>query len=173
MANRYRDAMYVGVATHLPQRIVPHRNDTGSDFCTRRGLHRLFWAERGETVGDCIAHEKRLKRWHRQWKFDLIEKGNPEWNDLYDLLVRSDLAPEAKLGPGSRPGRRIGLDKANSARTFRIWSIAAVQWLRGWPGNYSVDREDGDDKSVDFRLVAVWLDPACDRCVARGNSPFA
>jgi putative endonuclease len=29
-----------------------------------------------------IAREKQLKRWHRQWKINLIEQGNPEWRDL-------------------------------------------------------------------------------------------
>jgi putative endonuclease len=87
MANRYRGTMYVGVTASLPQRIFQHRHGTGSDFCARHGLHRLVWAERGEAILDCIAHEKRIKRWRRQWKFDLVEKANPEWNDLYDLLV--------------------------------------------------------------------------------------
>jgi putative endonuclease len=32
--------------------------------------------------------EKQIKRWRRQWKFDLIEKMNPEWEDLYLLLNR-------------------------------------------------------------------------------------
>jgi putative endonuclease len=34
-----------------------------------------------------IAHEKRLKRWRRDWKFALIERGNPEWRDLYDQIL--------------------------------------------------------------------------------------
>jgi putative endonuclease len=87
MADRYRGTIYVGVTNDLPQRIFQHREGTGSDFCARYGLYRLVWAERGETIQDCIAHEKRIKRWRRQWKFELIEKANPAWNDLYDLLV--------------------------------------------------------------------------------------
>jgi len=38
-------------------------------------------------IEDCITHEKRVKRWRREWKFALIEKGNPDWLDLYDQLV--------------------------------------------------------------------------------------
>ncbi len=67
MTNRYRGTLYIGVTTNLPQRVFQHRNGTGSEFCKPRGLRRLVWAERGETILDCIAHEKRLKRWHRQW----------------------------------------------------------------------------------------------------------
>jgi putative endonuclease len=30
-----------------------------------------------------IAREKRLKRWRRDWKIELIEKSNPKWRDLW------------------------------------------------------------------------------------------
>ena len=84
---RYRGTLYVGVTADLPRRIYQHRDGSGSDFCARYALHRLVWAERGDTIEDCIAHEKRVKRWRRAWTFELIERGNPDWNDLYDFLV--------------------------------------------------------------------------------------
>ncbi len=87
MADRYRGTIYVGVASYLPARIDQHRNGGGSDYCARYGLDRLVWAERGESIESCIAHEKRLKRWRRVWKFALIEQGNPEWHDLFDRLA--------------------------------------------------------------------------------------
>jgi putative endonuclease len=87
MANRYRGTIYVGVTADLAARIFQHRNGTGSDFCVRYGLNRLVWAERGQSIEDCIAQEKRLKRWQRQWKFDLVERGNPDWADLYDQIM--------------------------------------------------------------------------------------
>lgn len=87
MADRYRGTMYVGVTADLPARIFQHRQGSGSDFCARYGLQRLVWAEQGNSIEDCIAHEKRLKRWRREWKFDLIERANPEWLDLFDALI--------------------------------------------------------------------------------------
>ena len=87
MADRYRGTMYVGVTSHLAARICQHRSGQGSDFCARYGLVRLVWAERGDDIARCIAHEKRLKRWRRQWKFDLIERANPDWHDLFDVLA--------------------------------------------------------------------------------------
>jgi putative endonuclease len=83
MADRYRGAMTADLAA----RIYQHRNGSGSDFCRRYGLKRLVWAERGDRIEDCIVHEKRVKRWRRAWKFALIERGNPDWLDLYDMLV--------------------------------------------------------------------------------------
>jgi len=87
MADRYRGATYVGMTADLAQRIHQHRTGTGSGFCERYGLKRLVWAERGDEILDVIAHEKRVKRWRRAWKFELIERGNPDWIDLYDRLI--------------------------------------------------------------------------------------
>jgi putative endonuclease len=87
MADRYRGTMYVGVTADLVHRIHQHRSDDGSDFCARYGLRRLVWAESSDDIADCIAHEKRIKRWRRAWKFALVEGGNPDWHDLFDLLV--------------------------------------------------------------------------------------
>eukprot|EP01037_Dinobryon_pediforme_P013202 gene13202-13308_t len=87
MADHYRGTMYVGVTANLAARIYQHRQRTGSHYCAGHGLHQLVWAERGETIEACIAHEKRIKRWHRAWKFDLIERANPDWIDLYETLA--------------------------------------------------------------------------------------
>ncbi len=35
---------------------------------------------------DAILREKRIKKWRRTWKLELIEKQNPQWIDLYDDL---------------------------------------------------------------------------------------
>jgi putative endonuclease len=86
MANRYRGAIYVGVTSNLAARIYAHREGRGSLIVRERGFTRLVWAERFEDIEHAIAFEKRLKRWRREWKFELIEKVNPDWHDLYDTL---------------------------------------------------------------------------------------
>jgi len=79
--------MYVGVTANLAARAAQHHDDEGAAFCRRYRLHRLVWAEHLPSIVDAIAHEKRLKRWQRAWKFALIERGNPEWRDLYEELI--------------------------------------------------------------------------------------
>ncbi|MEG3153453.1 GIY-YIG nuclease family protein [Sphingomonas sp. RB1R13] len=86
MSDRYRGTMYVGVTADLAARAFQHRTGEGSDFCRRYGLTRLVWAEHGDSITDCIAHEKRVKRWRREWKFALVEQANPDWLDLHDTL---------------------------------------------------------------------------------------
>ena len=86
MADRYRGTLYVGVTAHLHARILQHRSGEGSDFCRRYGLNRLVWVDYGDSITECIAQEKRLKRWRREWKFALVEQANPDWRDLSDAL---------------------------------------------------------------------------------------
>ena len=87
MADRYRGTLYVGVTVDLALRVGQHRESSGSDFCARYGLARLVWAEQCNSTDAAIAHEKRVKRWRREWKFALVEKGNPDWVDLFDRLL--------------------------------------------------------------------------------------
>ena len=86
MADRYRGTMYVGMTSNLAARVQQHREGTGSDFCARYGLTHLVWADRLADITECIAHEKRIKRWRRDCKFALIERANPDWVDLFDRL---------------------------------------------------------------------------------------
>jgi putative endonuclease len=51
-------------------------------FTARHGVKRLVWFEVHETMASAIRREKQIKRWHRQWKIELIEKENPSWRDL-------------------------------------------------------------------------------------------
>jgi putative endonuclease len=88
MADRYRGTMYVGSTADLPARISQHRDGQGSKFCAKYGLTRLVWAELLPTMQEAMDQEKRAKRWRRDWKFALIEKGNPDWRDLFgDVLM--------------------------------------------------------------------------------------
>ncbi|MFK3888953.1 GIY-YIG nuclease family protein [Sphingomonas sp. NPDC079357] len=87
MADRYRGTMYVGVTADLILRVAQHRIGKGSEFCARYGLTRLVWAGSSEQTDACIAHEKRLKRWRREWKFALIERENPDWLDLFERFA--------------------------------------------------------------------------------------
>ena len=74
--------LYIGVTNDLARRIEEHRGGAVKGFTSRYGLGRLVWYETFDRVTDAIAHEKRLKRWNRAWKIQLIEELNPGWEDL-------------------------------------------------------------------------------------------
>ena len=86
MTNRPRGVLYIGVTATLPSRVHQHRNGKGSAFCKRYKLTRLVYAEQHASIQDAIAREKAMKAWKRDWKIELIEQGNPQWLDLWDLM---------------------------------------------------------------------------------------
>ncbi len=86
LANRQRGTLYVGVTNDLVRRAYEHREGLVGGFTKTRGVKTLVFFERHDDIEHAIAHEKRLKRWRRAWKVQLIERGNPDWRDLYDDL---------------------------------------------------------------------------------------
>jgi len=42
----------------------------------------LVWFDQHETMESAIQREKRIKKWRRTWKLELIETGNPDWRDF-------------------------------------------------------------------------------------------
>ena len=61
-----------------------HKNNVIEGFTKRYGVHNLVYYERYNDIGSAVTREKQIKAWKRQWKIDLIEKSNPDWNDFYD-----------------------------------------------------------------------------------------
>ena len=86
LASRPYGTLYVGVTSNLPKRIFEHRTRAVAGFTARFNIHRLVWFEAQESAESAILREKRLKRWLRVWKKELIEAENPDWDDLYEQL---------------------------------------------------------------------------------------
>lgn len=86
LASRYRGTLYVGVTSNIAARIFQHREGSGAEFTRKYDVTRLVYAEQHATIEEAIAREKMLKRWKRDWKFRLIEEGNPDWTDLFDRI---------------------------------------------------------------------------------------
>ena len=86
LASRRNGTLYVGVTNDLGRRISEHREGRVSGFTATHRVKRLVWYDVFATVDEAIAHEKRVKHWRREWKLALIEKHNPDWDDLYATL---------------------------------------------------------------------------------------
>ncbi len=82
LANRKRGTLYVGVTRDLGRRLHEHRHHLLEGFSSRYKVTRLVWFVHGEDISSAIELEEKIKNRGRQWKIDLIEKVNPEWNDL-------------------------------------------------------------------------------------------
>ena len=58
-------------------------------------MTRLVWYEQGEDISAAIALEKKIKNRNRQWKIELIERGNPSWFDLAEDWMDSATTPSS------------------------------------------------------------------------------
>lgn len=87
MANKRLGTLYIGASGYLNRRIWEHREGLIPGFTKKYGLKRLVWYEPHHDMGAAFQRERSLKRWPRQWKINLIERENPDWDDLYASLV--------------------------------------------------------------------------------------
>jgi putative endonuclease len=87
LATRQDGPLYVGITNDLARRVSEHKNKTFKGFTARYNVDRLVYFETFEQPDAAILREKQLKRWRREWKVQLIEKGNPGWDDLFEGLV--------------------------------------------------------------------------------------
>ena len=86
LANKKNGVLYIGVTNNLKRRIYEHKHDLIKGFTNKYKVHSLVFYEVHNDIKYAIFREKQIKKWKRQWKIDLIEKENPQWQDLYDRL---------------------------------------------------------------------------------------
>jgi putative endonuclease len=87
MASRRHGTLYVGVTSDLISRIAQHKDGELDGFTKRYGVTRLVWYETHDLMTDAIKREKQLKKYKREWKINLTERENFEWNDLLPSLL--------------------------------------------------------------------------------------
>jgi putative endonuclease len=83
LASGINGTLYVGVTSDLVRRVWEHREGLADGFSKRYGVKRLVWYEAHTDITEAIRREKRIKKWNRAWKVELIQKANPRWLDLY------------------------------------------------------------------------------------------
>jgi putative endonuclease len=71
----------------LVKRIYEHKHDQVAGFTKTYAVHNLVYFELHASMAEAITREKQIKKWKRDWKVELIERGNPYWRDLHDEIV--------------------------------------------------------------------------------------
>ncbi|MDE3060355.1 MAG: GIY-YIG nuclease family protein [Pseudomonadota bacterium] len=104
LTNKAYGLFYVGITDDLVRRIWEHIHGMRDGFTKKYGIHRLVHYEVFDNVQDAMNRENRLKRWNRTWKIEMIEKNNPEWNDLYNVFCEA----HAVNDPRSRSLHSLG-----------------------------------------------------------------
>lgn len=87
LTNRKQGTLYTGITNNIIKRTQEHRDKKHKSFTKQYNVKKLVWYEPFECFREAISYEKRIKRWRRDWKINLIEKMNPTWDDLYYKLT--------------------------------------------------------------------------------------
>lgn len=82
LTNYNQTTFYIGVTGDLQKRIWEHKNKVVEGFTKKYNVDRLVYYELTNNVESALNREKQLKRWHRDWKINLIKEKNPEFKDL-------------------------------------------------------------------------------------------
>lgn len=94
--------LYTGVTSNLEQRVYEHKTKHHpKSFTARYNIDKLIYFEEFSDATTAIKREKQLKRYKREFKFNLIKKGNPEWRDLSEhwyVLGNIDLGVKLNKG---------------------------------------------------------------------------
>jgi putative endonuclease len=96
LASRKHGTLYLGSALDLIARVHAHKEGVGSSFTAKYGVTRLVWYEPFMLITDARGREYEMKKWRREWKINLIERDNPNWDDLYPVLIEAVLATPKK-----------------------------------------------------------------------------
>ena len=87
LASKRNGTLYIGVTSNLQKRAWEHNHDMAEGFTKKYGIHRLVYYELYEDMVSAITREKQMKKWNRAWKLGLIERQNPDWNDLWQAII--------------------------------------------------------------------------------------
>jgi len=87
MASRKNGIIYIGITNNLIRRVYEHKKKIYKGFTSKYKISLLVYYESFSTPYDAIVREKHIKKWNRAWKIRLIEKGNPNWEDLYYKII--------------------------------------------------------------------------------------
>ena len=80
--------LQIGVTNDIARRAWERREEAGARFTERYGVRRLVYAEPHDDAEQAARRERALKAWKDDWKIELIEGVNPEWDDLTETLGR-------------------------------------------------------------------------------------
>ena len=87
LASQKNGTLYTGVTNNLMRRVWEHKNKVNQGFTSKYNVTKLVYYEVFDYIGEAILREKRIKKWKRKWKLELIESINPYWDDLYDKII--------------------------------------------------------------------------------------
>lgn len=86
LASSRNGTLYTGSTDDIGRRVYEHREKIRKSFTSKYNVTMLVWYEAFDTREGAFQRERRIKKWRRVWKLELIENQNPGWRDLFETL---------------------------------------------------------------------------------------
>ena len=101
ISNWNRRVLYTGFTNDIENRTYQNKHKLTPGFTSKYNCNKLLYYEEIECFEEALHREKQLKRYLRTWKFNLIKKMNPKFEDLYQ-----DLAPIEPFNNAGKKSRK-------------------------------------------------------------------
>jgi putative endonuclease len=83
LTSKNHTVLYTGMTSDLRSRIFEHKQKHYKGFTARYNVDKLVYFERFSQADEAVTREKQIKAGSRKKKLDLINKLNPNWEDLF------------------------------------------------------------------------------------------
>ena len=97
LSNLKDTVFYTGSTIDLKRRMYEHVNKLADGFTKKYNITKLLYYEVHTNYYNALSRERLIKRWKREWKWNIIDSVNPERVNLY------------------QNGEILGIDPATSA----------------------------------------------------------
>jgi putative endonuclease len=87
MTNKNNNVLYIGVTNNLIRRVYEHKTGMIAGFTKKYNCNKLVWFQLTQDIEAAIIQEKRMKKWKREYKENVIRELNPDWKDLYNDII--------------------------------------------------------------------------------------
>lgn len=101
LANQRDGILFAGATPDLMRRVAMHRQGVASHFTRRHKVTRLVWYEPQASLTQASLRRDIIRHCRRRWKLNLIDASNPEWLDLFEIIMQLPfipLLPQCKEG---------------------------------------------------------------------------
>lgn len=87
LTNKENNVLYTGITSDLVKRLYQHKNKLADGFTKKYNIDKFVYYEILQYPQNAINREKSIKNLTRRKKIVMIESMNPEWKDLYDVIL--------------------------------------------------------------------------------------
>ena len=83
LTNKKHGTLYCGFTNNLIRSAYEHRNGLLNGFTKKHAIKKLVYYEKLDNAEKAINWNDYIKNLAKEDRFELIEKNNPHWKDLY------------------------------------------------------------------------------------------